>query len=217
MNLKAYTLCLLIAFLISCKTGEKNVTNKKIELTENTQKFNQTTNLEQSVKTVDIDCKNVAEILDKIYELDQNMRLNGKYNPQIDIQNLSKVISVIKKCGMPTTKEVTKKQIFTIWLVFQHSDNESRKEYFPLLKKAEKNGDLKKSHIALMEDRILMTDGKPQIYGSQITENRETKKWELYQLDKPKFVDKRRTEVGLGSLKEYVKNWNIEFNVEQKK
>ena len=216
MNLKVYTFSLLIVFLFSCKIGEKNVTNKKIKLTEITQTFNQTINHEPSVKIVDIDCKNIAEILDEIYELDQNMRLNGKYNPQIDEENLSKVISVIKKCGMPTTKEVTKKQMLTIWLVFQHADNESRKEYFPLLKKAERNGDLKKSHIALMKDRILMLDGEPQIYGSQITENRETKKWEIYELENPEFVDKRRAEVGLGSLKEYVKEWNLEFNVEQK-
>lgn len=67
-----------------------------------------------------------------------------------------------------------------------------------------------------MQDRILMMDGKPQIYGSQITQNNETNEWELYKLDNPEFVDKRRTEVGLEPLKEYVQNWNIEFNVKQK-
>jgi hypothetical protein len=66
-----------------------------------------------------------------------------------------------------------------------------------------------------MEDRILMMEGKPQIYGSQISKNGETDKWELYTLEKPETADKRRAEVGLGSLKEYVKNWNIEFNIKQ--
>jgi hypothetical protein len=46
-----------------------------------------------------------------------------------------------------------------------------------------------------MEDRILMMAGKPQIHGSQISENRETKEWELYELDKPESVDKRRAEL----------------------
>src|SRR5690606_8045392 len=122
----------------------------------------------------------------------------------------------IENCGMPTTKEVTSKQMSAIWLVFQHGDNENRKKYFPLLKKASENGDLKKSQIALMQDRILMMDGKPQIYGSQITQNNETKKWELYKLENPEFVDKRRAEVGLEPLKESFQNWNIEFNVKQK-
>lgn len=173
---------------------------------------------EPPIEVIDIDCNKKAEILEEIYSHDQNMRLSDNhddYNPETDRQNLIKVVSLIENCGMPTTKEVSKKQMRAIWLVFQHADNTNRKKYFPLLKKSTKNGDLNKSHIALMEDRILMMEGKPQIYGSQITENRETKEWELYELDKPEFVDKRRAEVGLGTLKEYVKNWKIEFDIKQ--
>ena len=199
MNLKPYTFYLFIILIASCSMKKIQVEKQENKLI-NTEKNN---------------CEKTAEILDEVYKLDQNMRLNGKYNPQTDLDNLSKIIKIIKECGMPTTKEVTKKQIFTIWLVFQHADNESRKEYFPLLKEAEKNGDLKKKHIAIMQDRILMNEGKPQIYGSQIIENRETKKWEIYNLEKPEFVDKRRKKVGLGSLKEYVKEWNIEFKIKQ--
>ncbi|TJY38153.1 DUF6624 domain-containing protein [Pontimicrobium aquaticum] len=170
------------------------------------------------IKIINIDCQKKAEILEEIHSLDQNMRLTDNLSdidPKIDKQNLIKVVSLIENCGMPTKKDVTKKQMNAIWLVFQHADNINRKKYFPLLKKSAEMGDLDKSSIALMEDRILMFDGKPQVYGSQITQNRETKKWELYNLEKPEFVDRRRAKVGLGSLKEYLKNWNIEFNVEQ--
>jgi hypothetical protein len=173
---------------------------------------------ENPIEIVEFNCDKKSEILEEIYALDQNMRLSDnqkKYDPEIDRQNLIKVINLIEKCGMPTTKEISKKQMNAIWLVFQHADNTNRKKYFPLLKKSAENGDLSKSSIALMEDRILMIDGKPQIYGSQISENRETKKWELYKLEKPETVDKRRAEVGLGTLKEYVKKWNIEFNIKQ--
>ena len=172
------------------------------------------------IKIIDIDCEKKAKLLEEIYSLDQKMRLSGNHSdldPKIDKQNLIKVVSLIENCGMPTTKEVSRKQMSAIWLVFQHADNTNRKKYFPLLKKAAENGDLSKGNIALMEDRILMIDGKPQRYGSQISQNRETKKWELYTLTKPESVDKRRAEVGLSSLKEYVKKWNIEFNVRQKK
>ena len=181
-------------------------------------KLQEAYNYEPPIEVIDIDCNKKAEILEEIHSLDQNMRLSDNHNdydPKVDRQNLIKVVSLIENCGMPTTKEVSKKQMSAVWLVFQHADNTNRKKYFPLLKKSAKSGDLNKSHIALMEDRILMMDGKPQIYGSQITENRETKEWELYELDKPEFVDKRRAEVGLGTLKEYVKNWNIEFDIKQ--
>jgi hypothetical protein len=179
-------------------------------------KLMQAYNYVPPIKIIEIDCEKKAEILEEIYGLDQNMRLNNNnFDPKVDRQNLIKVVSLIENCGMPTIKEVSKKQMSAIWLVFQHGDNTSRKKYFPLLKKSAKNGDLNKSNIALMQDRILMIDGKPQIYGSQISQNRETKKWELYKLENVETVDKRRAEVGLGSLKEYVKNWNIEFNVKQ--
>lgn len=183
-------------------------------------KLQQAHNYQPPIEIIDIDCEKKSQILEEVYALDQNMRSNGNhedFDPKIDRQNLVKVISIIEKCGMPTTKDVSKKQMNAIWLVFQHADNTNRKKYFPLLKKSAENGDLNKSNIALMEDRILTMDGKPQKYGSQISQNFETKKWEIYNLENPEFVDKRRSEVGLGTLKEYLQNWNIEFNVEQKK
>ena len=181
-------------------------------------KLMQAYNYVEPIKITEIDCDNKTKILEEIYSLDQNMRLSeNNYDPKVDKQNLIKVISLIENCGMPTTKEVSKKQMSAIWLVFQHADNKNRKKYFPLLKKSAKNGDLSKSNIALMEDRILMMDGKPQIYGSQISINEATDKLELYTLEKPETVDKRRNEVGLGSLKEYVKKWNIEFEIKQVK
>lgn len=180
-------------------------------------KMQQAYNYEPPIKLIDIDCEKKGEILEEIYSLDQNMRLiENEIDAKIDRQNLIKVISLIEKCGMPTTKQISAKQMNTIWLVLQHADNENRKKYFKILKKSAKNGDLSEGQIAIMQDRILMMDGKPQIYGSQIVENKETRKWEIYNLKNSKLVDKRRAKVGLSPLDEYVKKWNIEFNVEQK-
>jgi hypothetical protein len=177
-------------------------------------------NYEAPTKLIDIDCNLKAEILEEIYSLDQSTRTSDKdddYNPEIDKQNLIKVVSLIEKCGMPTTKEISVKQISAIWLVFQHADQESRKKYFSTLKKSAKNGDLSKSQIAVMEDRILMMDNKPQIYGSQIIQNSETKEWKIYEIKNPKNVDKRRAKVGLEPLAVYLKKYNILFNNKQKK
>lgn len=172
-------------------------------------------NYQPPVEIIEIDCNKKAEILDEIYKLDQNMRSGGEsIDPEIDRENLTKVISLIENCGMPTLKDVTSKQMRTIWLVFQHSDNESRKKYLSLLEKSAKNGDLRKSNIAMMKDRILLIDGEPQIYGTQVVSNSENG-WELYNLKDPESVNKRRREVGFEPLEDYLLNWNIEFNVEQ--
>lgn len=170
----------------------------------------------EPVLPIEIDCNEVQEILTKVHSLDQDMRVNGNgIDSNIDRENLVTVVSIIEKCGMPTLKEVNQEQMSAIWLVFQHADNYHRKKYLPQLKKSAQNGDLRKSQMALMEDRILMMDGKPQIYGSQISEDRENGGWKIYDLQNPETVDKRRAEIGMQPLSEYVRQWNIEFNVKQ--
>lgn len=176
------------------------------------------TEIVDPVIPVKIDCQNIKDLLTKIYALDQDMRiLDEGIDPEIDRENLITIISLIETCGMPSLKTVNREQMMAIWLVFQHTDNYHRKKYFPLLKKSSENGDLEKSQIALLEDRILMFDDKPQIYGSQITKNQESGEWVLYELKDPSGVDKRRAEVGLEPLQDYVSQWGIEFNIRQHK
>lgn len=79
-----------------------------------------------------------------------------------------------------------------------------------MLEESAERGDIEWGSIALMKDRALMYDEKPQIYGSQVMNN------ELYELAEPEYVDQRRAKMGLGPLKEYLKYFDIEFNVEQK-
>ena len=64
---------------------------------------------------------------------------------------------------------------------------------------------------------MALSEGKKQIYGSQIGRNIKTNKFYVQALEDPDNVDKRRSEVGLGSLGDYVKNWDINWNVEEYK
>ena len=70
--------------------------------------------------------------------------------------------------------------------------------------------------MALMEDRILMGEGEPQIYGSQLRGSGPNGEFELWKIKDPEYVNQRRAEVGLGPLEEYVARWGVEFNVPQK-
>ena len=166
------------------------------------------------IKLVDIDCEQKQEILQKVFESDQSMRTeDGTINPETDFQNLTTVISLLEKCGMPTLSEVDDMQMSAIWVVFQHGDNVNRKKYLPLLEQSAKNGDLDATQIAMLKDRTMMMDGEPQIYGTQVT--KEGNEWVLYELSNPETVNKRRAEIGFGPLQDYLKRWDIEFNVEQ--
>jgi len=178
------------------------------------QKLKRAMEYQPPIKLVDVDCDQEKTILQEVFDSDQGMRAdNGTINPDSDRQNLATVISLIEKCGMPTLREVDEVQMTAIWAAFQHGDNADRKKYLPLLERSAKNGDLSAAQIALMKDRILKEDGEPQVYGSQVVESGGV--WVLYNLEKPETVNKRRAEVGLDPLQDYLRRWNIEFTVEQ--
>ena len=162
-----------------------------------------------SVDYVEVDCNKKSKILSEVYISDQKIRRENnliKYAKE-DHRNQELVISIIEKCGMPTLNEVTHEQMNAIWLGLQHNaDNKYRIKYFPLIEKAVKNGDLSKEQYALMKDRILMDEGKPQIFGSQI------KNGKLYDLEAPETVNERRQEMGLEPIEDYLKRFDITFD-----
>ncbi|MEM1120718.1 MAG: DUF6624 domain-containing protein [Bacteroidota bacterium] len=161
------------------------------------------------VKSVAINCGEKQQILQQVYESDQ---ADGRQtiNHEQDEQNLAIIISLIETCGMPTLKEVSRQQMMAIWSVIQHSDKFFMKKYLPLLEESTRNGDLAPSMIALTKDRVLMYEGKPQIYGSQVVNG---KLWDLYE---PAYVNQRRKEVGLEPMEDYLKMFDLTFEVPQK-
>lgn len=116
------------------------------------------------------------------------------------------VISIIEKYGMPSLLEVSRKQMDAVWLALQHTKKKYRKKYFPLIEAAVKRGDLSKQKNALMKDHILMDEGKPQLYGSQIQDGK------LYELEAPDGVNERRKEMEMAPIEEYLKKFNITYN-----
>jgi len=86
-----------------------------------------------------------------------------------------------------------------------------------MMREAVKEGRAYASSLALLEDRLALRQGKKQIYGSQIGFDKETEKYIVQDLEDPDNVDKRRAEVGLPPLADYVKNWNIVWNVAEYK
>lgn len=85
------------------------------------------------------------------------------------------------------------------------------------MREAVKNKKASGSSLALLEDRVALGEGKRQIFGSQIGRDTETGKYFVLPLEDPDNVDKKRAEVGLGLLADYVKRWQIEWNVEEYK
>lgn len=151
-----------------------------------------------------VDCQNLGTLLNDMLVRDQNGRSDDD-----ELKNLQYVIGIIESCGMPTLSMVNRNQLMAIWLVIQHAPLEYQQKYIHVFEESAQNGDLAWEQVALMRDRILMRQGKPQLYGSQI------KGGKLYDLADPHLVDQRRGKLGMGPLHLYLARYGIEFEVVQ--
>jgi hypothetical protein len=134
-----------------------------------------------------------------------------------DSINLIKVKSILDKYGWLGIDEVGNQGNSTLFLVIQHSDLATQEKYLPIMREAVKQNKASSSSLALLEDRVALRQGKKQIYGSQIGMYPKTNKHYVSPLEDPENVDKRRASVGLGSLSEYVSQWQIKWDVEKYK
>ena len=133
---------------------------------------------------------------------------------ETDSINLIKVTTILDKYGWAGVDKVGEEANKTLFFVIQHSNLATQQKYLPMMREAVKNKQTNGHLLALSEDRVALGEGGRQTYGSQIGRDNETGKSYVLPLDDPDNVDKRRLEVGLGPLAEYVKLWNIEWNVE---
>lgn len=141
----------------------------------------------------------------------------GKIMLLKDSLNLIKIVKILDEKGWVGKDKIGQQANTTLFLVIQHSDLKVQQKYLPMMREAVKKGNADAGSLALLEDRIALREGRKQIYGSQIGTNPVTKTKYILPLEDPDNVDKRRIEVGLGTLADYVKNWNITWNVEQYK
>jgi hypothetical protein len=136
---------------------------------------------------------------------------------RLDKRNIKKLAMIIEKYGWPARSIVGKEGSLAAFLVVQHGDLEYQKKYFPLLKEAVNKGEADRDDAALLEDRILMREGKKQIYGTQLHFNEATKKLELWPIEDEEGVDARRAGVGLEPIAKYLKRFGLEYSPPNRK
>ena len=173
--------------------------------------------------------KPLVAILDTIYIEDQSHRHRldtiakqfGWESKQMDSLlrkmqyydsiNLVKVKKIIDSYGWLGPDQVGEEGASTLFLVIQHADSLTQVTYAPKMREAVKKGKARPQNLALLEDRILTTQGKEQIYGSQVRRNQQTGKFEFFPIKDEVNVNKRRAAVGLQPLEEYAKFFEIEY------
>ena len=126
-----------------------------------------------------------------------------------DHSNLTFVIQLIDKYGWLTPQDIGTQGVQTLFLIIQHADLRTQKKYYPLILKAEKEGNILSSNVAILEDRMAVREGKPQTYGSQGYYDASQKKTFVYPLVDSKNLDRLRKSRGLEPMKDYIKDWDV--------
>ncbi len=168
----------------------------------------------------------VASKLISMVKKDQEMRKKwansgfdeNKYDSSIDKKNEQQLKKIVDKIGWPTITTVGEEASTAAWLLIQHLGHNSSFQKM-MLKKMKKLAlkDIDQKQIAKLEDRILLLEGKPQLYGTSFNINLETKKLTVDPIYDIKNIDKRRKKMGLDSFKAHKKRAFEGYKKYQKK
>ena len=176
----------------------------------------------------------ITKTLEIVYEDDQSLRKEYQkvekefgWNSQqakdlwakqeiLDSINIVKVTSIIDKYGWLGINEVGENGNSALFLVLQHSDLNTQLEYLPVLEKATEKGKATKSELAYFKDRVLLRQGKKQVYGTQYEWDDEKKEYYLASVIEPEKLNERRESVGILSIEEYYETYlNREWNLSE--
>lgn len=169
----------------------------------------------------------IKNVLEKVYDLDQNIRDSVSHHLDESGVNsveykqalksmlvtdsaLQKIVfGILDKYGWPLKKQTSAKASEGIFFVIQHAPLDAQKKYSTLLDKAFKAGEVEKWAYAFFKDRVNMREGKFQIYGSQTGRDEQGSIYVFPIGDEPN-VDKRRRKLGMGPLKDHLKDNGID-------
>jgi uncharacterized membrane protein YphA (DoxX/SURF4 family)/peroxiredoxin len=124
---------------------------------------------------------------------------------EIDSSNMVFVEQVFKTKGYPGNSMVGESSNLAAWMVLQHNPDKIP-TYLPMIKEAAGAGEISMRSAAMMEDRYLMNEGKPQIYGTQGMRYDDDRGPFIWPIENPETVNERRLQVGYDqTIEEYSK------------
>jgi hypothetical protein len=136
---------------------------------------------------------------------------------ETDSINLIKVEAIVDKYSWPGSGVVGEQCNTAMFMVIQHSDLSVQEKYLPVIREAAASGAIQPRHLAMLEDRVALREGRKQRYGTQLKWDERVKGYRLAPLEDPDHVDQLRKSVGLSPLAVYLAQWGLSWDVEQYK
>jgi hypothetical protein len=121
-----------------------------------------------------------------------------------DKENTDRLGKIVEQFGWPTHTLVGKDGAQAAWLLVQHADLSPKfqRKCLDVMARLPRD-EISQQNVAYLTDRVLLAEGKKQVYGTQFTLT--DGKWKPRPLEDEANVDLRRVEVGLPPLAEYAK------------
>jgi hypothetical protein len=123
-----------------------------------------------------------------------------------DRDNLRWLKAMLDRDGWPTVTTVGEDGAKAAWLLVQHADKDPglQARALLLMQEAVSRNEASASELAMLTDRVLLAQGKPQRYGSQF-DSLADGSMVLRPTEDMQGLDARRAAVGLPSMEEYRK------------
>lgn len=181
-----------------------------------------------SVKEQQPDYAALTRELEEVYNIDQSIRhidwdtisspeasiAYSKKMMAIDSVNQTRVIPIIEQYGWLPQSRIGEKAASAIFYVVQHSNIGTIEKYLPQMEELAKKGEASATDAAKMRDRLLMFQGKKQIYGTQAASwVRPEGGQVIWPIEDVENVNKRRKEVGFTTtVEENAEQLNAQFD-----
>lgn len=129
----------------------------------------------------------------------------GNMQSVLDSVNMIFVEKYLIEKGYPGKSVVGEESSLVAWNVLQHNPDKIPL-YLPLVKKAAAAGEIPKTSAAMMEDRYLMMEGKPQVYGTQGMSYDDERGSFIWPIESAETVNERRKGAGFDeTIEDYAK------------
>ena len=115
---------------------------------------------------------------------------------------------IVAEYGWPVRRMVGQDGNRAAWLLVQHADHDVafQRHCLERMRSHQAGEQVSSEDVAYLTDRVLVNEGKPQVYGTQF-HVRDGKR-QPRPISDPEEVEKRRAAMGLSTLKEYTEFMN---------
>ena len=126
-----------------------------------------------------------------------------------DHQNVAQLTALLDTAGWPGYSRVGRAGSHTAARVLMRADAATQARFLPLLLEAAENQEADWQQAAELQDVLLLQRGRKQWYGSQVVYEPRTRRYAPCPIRQQRRVDRRRRQIGLPPLEEYVRGRNL--------